>query len=743
VIVIEDVHWADPSTVDLLSYAAARCGSMRVMIVATFRSSDLVRTGHPFLGLKLELQAHRLCQELELGPLSRVDVEKYIAAVFADNAFPADFAHSIYQRTEGSPLFVADLLRDLVHNEVVATVRGRWALARPLSELEGVLPESVRGMVERQISKLDARQRQLLEIAAVEGYEFSSAILARVAERDEAEIEEALDQIRQRHRLICSRGERNLPGSGLTSRYAFSHVLYQNALAAGLGPAKRISLSAAVAQAVRQGWSGHENEVAAQLAYLYERARDWRQAAEFFTLAARGASRLSGYREAIELSMRAMSVAGQLEGEPRLRGELAAQMQLAFARQARSEFSEAVKAYMSAAATAAELRDAGEQIEALCGAAFAAGYLKQTGKMHEYASHALDLAKGSGSPTGYPESVLAFCALFLGDLETADKQRHAVASLRETGPPSARIFAANSLALLLVMRSEYEEAERLVNESLVEMRSAHCWPDLLRASWFQGMALGNGGKVGEALSVLEKAKRLCELNGERFWYSRYPNTLGWLYGELADIDSAVRLNTEGIRAGEDADTPETIANSHINLANIYAGQGQFERAYKHICEGERVLERADHKHWLRWRFTIRLEIETANYFAAAGDAAQAGKLASSALARAEHARARKHVAVAHKLLGDAAMLRGRADESVREYDAALEVLKKYPCPLLKCKVLLAAWRACSVTGDRVRADRMLASYGKVVQLVAASIHDEQLRERFLQSKLVRSAGSAS
>src|SRR5262249_3507645 len=109
------------------------------------------------------------------------------------------------------------------------------------------LPESVRGMIQRKIDQLGEDDRRLLVAATVQGYEFDSAVVARVLERDAAEVEERLDELDRVHAFVRVVREQELPDRTLTLRYRFVHVLYQNALYASLGPTRRASLSAAVA----------------------------------------------------------------------------------------------------------------------------------------------------------------------------------------------------------------------------------------------------------------------------------------------------------------------------------------------------------------------------------------------------------------------------------------------------------------------------------------------------------------
>src|SRR5262249_55177220 len=141
VLFFEDLHWADASTVDLLSYLAGRFAGLRVLVVATYRPSDLLLVQHPFLRLKPELQSHGLCPEIALGLLPRAEVEHYLALEFPGHQFPAQLPELIYAKTEGNPLFMADLARYLRDHGVIAQRQGHWDLAGSLPDIERDLPE--------------------------------------------------------------------------------------------------------------------------------------------------------------------------------------------------------------------------------------------------------------------------------------------------------------------------------------------------------------------------------------------------------------------------------------------------------------------------------------------------------------------------------------------------------------------------------------------------------------------------
>ena len=250
VLFLDDMHWADASTADLMAYLGSRIVAMRVLVVATYRPSDLQLARHPFLQVRQELQAHGACRELALDFLSVGDIEQYLTLQFPEHSFPADVASTIYASTEGNALFMVDLVRHLRDRGVIVHVDGRWTLVGSLPEIKRELPESARSMIQRKIDQLDERDRRLATTAAVQGHEFDSATVAKALAIDPAEVEERLEGLDRLHGLVRLIGEREFPDGTLTLRYSFVHVLYQNALEASLAGMRKASLSGAIAHAM-------------------------------------------------------------------------------------------------------------------------------------------------------------------------------------------------------------------------------------------------------------------------------------------------------------------------------------------------------------------------------------------------------------------------------------------------------------------------------------------------------------
>jgi hypothetical protein len=176
-----------------------------------------------------------------------------------------------------------------------------------MAEIERNIPESLRGMIERKLESLDDEQRQLLRVAAIQGVQFDSAIVAQVLGRDPADVEDALQSLDDVHGLVELLREQEFPSRLFSLRYQFVHVLYQSALYTSVSPTRRSAWSGKVAEALEKEYGDRRRNVAAELALLYEMARDPWRASEHFLAAAELASTRFSTREALAFAKKGLA----------------------------------------------------------------------------------------------------------------------------------------------------------------------------------------------------------------------------------------------------------------------------------------------------------------------------------------------------------------------------------------------------------------------------------------------------
>jgi predicted ATPase len=316
VLFLDDIHWADPSSIDLLAYLGGQCRTWRLLVVLAYRPSDLVLSQHPFGQVQLELTGRGLCREIPLGLLDRAEVTAYLSLKFPGHGFPVELAAIVHRHTGGTPLFLVDLLGYLSDRGVIVAKQGRWTLAQALPDFQRELPESVRSLIQRKMDQLGEADRRLLTAASVQGYEFDAAVVARVLQRDAAEVEERLEVLDRVHAFVRCLREYTFPDGTLTLRYGFVHVLYQNAFYRALQPTRRVALSAAVAAALLGSHGGQGSAVAAELALLFESARNFGRAADYFLLAAQNAAAIYAHQEAVKLARHGLELLRQTPDTP-------------------------------------------------------------------------------------------------------------------------------------------------------------------------------------------------------------------------------------------------------------------------------------------------------------------------------------------------------------------------------------------------------------------------------------------
>ena len=177
-LIIDDFHWADTSTIELLGYLAKREGLDGVVFLLAYRPTEMALAGHPFVPIRQELIKRRICRELPLSLLTETDVQAYLNRRFVRNTFPPELAVSLHARTEGSPFFLVELIQELRERDGFIETDGVWRLRYSHQELSNLYPTSIQNMIQRKIDQLPTASRDLLLAAAVQGTEVDSFVVA-------------------------------------------------------------------------------------------------------------------------------------------------------------------------------------------------------------------------------------------------------------------------------------------------------------------------------------------------------------------------------------------------------------------------------------------------------------------------------------------------------------------------------------------------------------------------------------
>ena len=281
VLVLEDLQWSDPSTVELLLSLAQRRGPARVCVVSTYRSADVVASGHPLRRVVQELESHGQCEEAALELLTEEEVTEYLGRRFPDSPAVHALNPAIYNRTDGNALFTVSFVDYLLQQGHLVESNGRWEVRIDLASIQRLVPKTVQRLIAKQFEELSRKEQHLLEVASVSGMHFTAAEVAGVTGYPLEDIEDVYKELASGERFIEVQGITEWPNYTLTAHYRFRHALYQRVLYERIGELPRARLHRRLREWLATAYGERACEIAAELAVPCEEGRNYRRAVHY------------------------------------------------------------------------------------------------------------------------------------------------------------------------------------------------------------------------------------------------------------------------------------------------------------------------------------------------------------------------------------------------------------------------------------------------------------------------------
>jgi tetratricopeptide (TPR) repeat protein len=737
VLLLEDLHWADPSSVDLLRHLGQRLVGQHLLVVGTYRPEEVELGHHPLKSCRLELQAHGLCEGLALGSLSEENLASYLNARFTPNDFPREFPTLLLRKTEGHPLFATNLVQFLVERGDIAHEGERWRLARPLAEVTLEAPESVRSLIARKIAALTEEDRKALQYATIEGEEFTSTVLAGLLGVDDLALEERLDRLDRTYRLIATLGEEEWPDGTPMVRYRFAHALYHDVLYGELVSKRQALLHRQVGELLVRHYGDQAPRIATQLAIHFERGRDFGRAVEFHIQAGDNAAGVYANAEAEQHFSHTLSLVAKLPDADRGEREATILQKRGAASMATSRFDQAVTDFNRVLELARTLKDPQRESAALNALAALYFFSHRLGEMVAPAEEAICIAERAGNLILRAQAMLFIVLKNIADGELVRLKPildEIVQTARATHHKPVLCAGLAHRGTVHFFQTEYELAEPVLSEALALARELRDAFRILFSLVFLGLVQGNRGRISDALATLHEAMASARRNGDRYWLPRVPNCIGWVHRELQDFDQALAWDQRGLEIARECDVVEAEANSLINLGCDFAYLGEGRKTIPAFRDVEACFHRDQ---IMRWRFNLRLQACASEYWLSQGDLEKAEEHAERLLAEAASREVRKYVTTAYKLLAEAAMARGDLADAEVKLAAALDLMHRYPAPLVAWKTYVVLGRLRRQMGHAESARDAFAQAGAIVGEIAANVRDEGLRATFLNSIAVR------
>lgn len=650
-IIIEDLQWADHSTIEFLGLLVEHVRSARCLVLLAFRADfEPPWSRQPHL------------TSLRLRHLSRPESIELIEGVTGGCPLPEEVMEHILAKTDGVPLFIEELTKLVLEMDLVDLKDGRYELNGPLGAT--AIPDSLQDSLMARLDHLGSA-KEAAQLASVLGRTFGHALLLAVTQKSEEALDVALT------RLVDSE---LLYRRGLAPEivYEFKHALVKDAAYQGLLHSKRRQLHLDIAEILELRFPQMTERSPELLSYHYKAAKDVEKAIPYSFKAGDAAAARYASTEASAHYQAALDMAKSVASpEQSARLQIRAILKLANVASSRDQFERNLGNLGTARALAEKI---GHRVR-LCQIQYWIGrtyyVLGRFGLAADLARQALDLADQLGDDdrmrTG-PVNLLARVHCLLGEPAAAiNYARQSVRQMHDVGDALEEAAVSGVLAFALAQHGQYDEAMEAANHGVNLAQELEHLPTVAACLMFRGLVNGWFGRLAEATPDFGQGLYVCEKSGDIF---RKYLTLGW-QGEaclVAGEVMAARNNLEQcLELGSTLGTSFHRGAFEAFLAKALLLQGETETAVR-LSETAVITATESGETWPR---SIALRVATEVQIAsAAPDIAAAQASISAAIQIQTERECQCDLAWSHLVQGHVHAARGARDKAAQSYRLA-------------------------------------------------------------------------
>jgi DNA-binding winged helix-turn-helix (wHTH) protein/tetratricopeptide (TPR) repeat protein len=675
-LVLEDLHWSDPPTLEWVHYVARRRDPARLLVVGTYRSVEVIVRKPPLQHVRAELRQLPQCQELVLDYLSETAVAAYLTYRFGVFPQSARLTRLLHQRTNGNPLFLLAVVDALIGQQILHQAHGTWGVSGTLKAVAELIPASLQTLIEQHVAQLSLHDQRLLEAASVAGVEFAAAAVAAGLGQGEERVEARCTALAQQGRLLQTCGRAEWPDGTVTACYRFRHALYQEIIYRRLPAGRQTRWHARIGARLAQGFGAQAGDLAAVLAMHCVRGRLLSQAVQYLWQAGTRAHDRAAFREAVAFFEQALQALARLPklGNTRERA-LELRLALGDTLNALGEYERRLALLNEAAALARALDDRSRLVRVFVQIAHVRRITGDSDGAMAAGRQALELAAALGDSALQVEVSHRLGQVYhvLGDFgRSAELQRQNVeAADRESGTPRTelQIRSRASLALTLSALGAFAEGRRHAEEALRLATLAGRGVTPIIAHGCLGIVYLTQGDLEPAIQVLEQGLTLCRASGILDWLRPILASLGFaaaLQGRLAEgralLEEAlsVAIHTGGKQR------PYWVAR----LSEVCRLAGRGEEAWQHARQAvdlaRQQKDRGDEA-------VALFQLGVVHAHAEPPDVVQAASSYQQALVLAEELGMRPLQAHCHRGLGTLYAATGQWEQARTELSTAMEM----------------------------------------------------------------------
>ena len=744
VIILEDLHWSDVATVDVLSRVGRRDRKAAILVLATYRPMDVALEGHPIRTVHQDLQIHGRCTELALDRLTQDEVAHYLALRFASEDLAAALAERVFVRTGGQPLFVASLVDHLIAHGAIVETDGGWRLGLEHSISQDSMPRDLREMITRHIDRLTMDERSLLEVASAAGAEFSALLVAGAMDRSVLDVEQACEELARTGRVLVSAGMTEWPNGEVSGAYAFQHALYQEVLYQRLAPGRRVHTHRRVGESLEQGYGARAPEVASALARHFELGHDFRKALHYLGLAAESSAHRFSTREAASYLGRALELVPHLPAEEQSATRLKLLHQRAWAWRAGGDLIRSLEDLNEMIAYAVSTGHLRAEVNGLVDLSRFCLYVDRRRSL-ELAEQALAKSRAIDDAAfgALVQGNVANLNLMLRGWRTEDAEfcRQAVKLIAESQDLAMLMRRCSMESVLEFLRSDYPACCAATKRG---RELAHVIGDVylfVIYNTIEAFALLYQGKWGETRQNVAEALAIAERNVNVQAGALCRLTVGWMHAEMQDFERAAVYGEETLDPTVGANPFNFFVGRNL-LARAHIGLGNLPLARQHLDAIERRMESDGVA--MESLITPQYLLNCCEYWLAAGNLEQAQQAAARLHEATAVAPDRTFLALSHSLMARVAISAGDLQEARVQLPRAIAIVRNGGLPVAAWRVYATAASFYDSIGDTNKAVEYRARFDDVVRSLTDSLApDDPLRAAPLFSGALRSQASGS
>lgn len=736
VLLVDQLEWIDAASVDLLRHLVHRGRA----VLATMRVGAS-QIDSPLGQLLADWNHERLLLEVPLAPLGQPAADELVAHLLG--SVDRDVSGAIHSRTNGHPFLIEEFVRFLVTEGYVSRREGVWRRSDLAFPSGGEVSFGITAAILRRHDHLPLKTRHALRAASVLGVQCPLSLLAALLDSAEADlIDDLAPAIALQIFWIESHGVGDHSAQG-----GFKLSLLRDAHYASLIREDRQALHRRAAELLARDPAERSFELvnvaeAALLAYHAEQAHAWELAYEASITAGDVAvSVLAGSDALVHFNRaRGFARAGHVSSDAT--GALALDRRIVATLRAIGRYEEAATAARIMADRAASVGD--RSAEAWAWIWFAD---PRRTFADSFEDNITGLERGQAIAESLADDGLLAAALATRGalLATRGLLDEAEAALQQALPladrAGDRVTALRGLiqvALTESWRGRFQDAIVTFERAARLAKAAQDGSDLADAHFGLSLALAGYGEYDDALGILRDLLASAVKPGESLYAVRVPNTIGWIYRELALVEQALAWDT---RAVAEAESEQDGGIGHFKArANSLLNVGMDLILLDRLDDAETILDQADEairrSDYMRWRTSNRLTLCQGELVLARGDGTRSLKLAEEALTQATSTQSAKHAHQAHDLAGRALAALGRHEEAIQRLEQAVTAAGEIGYRAGQWRSLAHLGNALSRQGRSRAASEHFAEAGRVVDAIAMNLRNAELRADFLAAPVV-------